>query len=426
MQKANKLPLRKFLFFVCCLLLNFLTVHAQSLKEQTEDAKFQIIKATIEFLSTDKETFKEVKEENCPNCKNIDDLKSYISTNKITGAEQKVLEPLNSTGIDTSPDNWKSSLTSFAKKADELITPPNKEKRKELAGYKTYKNSVSKIIDNVKQPAATEKKPPSDSGVAVKDQTPQPSVSSKVPSTETKSENTVEPDAFSSGWLKWLPWGISIVLLILLIAVFAKIKKVENNEKKLEEKYYNDYSSPVSVTSQKISSLQKELKDAEVKIKDLEADIKFEKEKFDRLNKEIKAVAADTNDFTKTSQMKSAELVNKPVTKPAKETVKNIKYARYADAGDGFSDAELLDTPDNKTIFELTISPNNKSAEFKITDNNIAQHYALSNTQYFLGKTCQYDSFPSENASIQTDTPGTLELNGAVWKIRISAKISFI
>ncbi len=97
---------------------------------------------------------------------------------------------------------------------------------------------------------------------------------------------------------------------------------------------------------------------------------------------------------------------------------------RYADQGDGFSVQELLDEEDSETIFELTVlSPN--TASFKISGNQNAQRYALSNSPYFLGKTSQYDTFPSGNSLINTDIPGELKLQGNKWLIVKPVQISF-
>ncbi len=405
------------ILFCLLIAISCLSLRAQSsLQNQVAGARFQITKKTVEFLSTDKATFPDVKENTCAGCKTFDDLKQFSAKNNITRAGNKVIDPLSNTTVDVA--NWKASLQSFAAKAENLIMPPGKENRKQLSGYDDYKSAVEDIINGIQLAADNNQSASSEEPAQEDANARQASVTDSVP-----SENNNSPVfAASSGWLSWLPYGIAAILLGWLIFVLirkrAMVQEINEGEQKIKE-----IKAEAIKKNQAISSLQKENERLEKELANSEldrkalADLNFQLENERAVIKNQSAQPAAASKKPEPAPMSS---------NPApKQPAKKIKYARYADTGDGFSDAELLDNPDNETIFELTISPNYKSAEFSIADNAAAQHYALSNTQYFLGKTCQYDSFPSENAAIKTDVPGKLELNASKWKIVNPAKISF-
>ncbi|MEJ7677469.1 MAG: hypothetical protein WKG06_06280 [Segetibacter sp.] len=207
-------------------------------------------------------------------------------------------------------------------------------------------------------------------------------------------------------------------LLVYMISKNNKIKQRKEHykeEAKQLKRETEQYKKTILTLTTQNKELEQKLSDSELDRIALEDRLKLLEEK------KTQPVADQKTE----APVRAEKRYKKPSSQPPKPPLANIKYARYADMGDGFSNAELLEKPDNETIFELTIASNN-IGEYKIINNPDAQKYALSNAQYFLGKTCQYDTFPLENANIQTDAPGAVKLNGGKWIITNPAKISFI
>ena len=225
----------------------------------------------------------------------------------------------------------------------------------------------------------------------------------------------------TSLWLSYVIAGIAILALVYLYLENKKLKDGKEHYRSRAHKFDIELQQKAQIimtlTSQK-ERLEKELADSELDRKSLEDRLKSLEAK----KVQPKAVrSAATPDSTCSSSTcckgKGGSKAGCATTKPPKPPVAKVKYARYADMGDGFSNAELLDKPDSETIFEITFA-NNNTGEYKVASDPEAQRYALSNAQYFLGKTCQYDSFPSgSNAIIKTDKPGTVKLNGGKWTI---------
>lgn len=235
----------------------------------------------------------------------------------------------------------------------------------------------------------------------------------------------------TSSALPWLPYVIAGIAILALVYLYLENKKLKD-----KKEYYKSRSNKfemelqqraqliTSLTSQK-EKLEKELTDSELDRKSLEDRLKSLEAKKVQPKVAPPPTAAPPPVATPVVKEKVAP---KPVVQPQipKPPVATKKYAHYADMGDGFSNAELLDKPDGESIFEITIAPNNNTGEYRVSANADAQRYALSNAQYFLGKTCQYDSFPSDgNAVIKTVQPGTVKLIGGKWMIVSPARISF-
>ncbi len=402
------------LFFA---LICFAGANAQiSFKDQLEVAKFDIVKKTLEFLSTDTSTFKNVHSNTCSNCKSYEDLKKFATDNNLLNAVKNVIDPLWTLRIDTASDKWSKSLLLFKQQAhDKITTGSGKEKRKKMAGYNDYVASLNKIVKEV----VPDEEPPV---VLVENPSRATTPKTKNPSADSTDKNnqaTASNNFLSS---PWIPYSIAAILLGLVIYLVIK-----NNELKKRKAYYkkmfNDTMSELNEKDKRILELSGK---NEKLIKELSDARQLQKNS----DKMIQSLEAKKNQLPDNPQTETPQKTNRaPATKPfvqkPKQPLATLKFAKYADMGDGFSNAELLDKPDDETIFEISTMSNN-TGEFKITTNRDAQKYALSNAQYFLGIACLYDSFPFENATIQTDSPGTIKLNGGKWIITTPAKISFV
>lgn len=404
--------MQKLIFYSITFIFLINAKAQKSLETQLKDAKFDIIKKTVEFLSTDTATYKNVKATTCPDCKNLNDLKEFATTNGLLNAGKKIIEPLGNISLDTVADKWQNGLLKFKQQAIDKITGADKERRKSLPGYNQYEQTLSNICTAVK--------------AGNSDETTEKSVATNA-DTATSANNSPVKSNSSFTVPLWLPYGIIAILAALSIFTWLKNKKNKEEKKSLQDDKTNLKSSwqeakqEISRLKNKITKLEKEAQDRELDLKTLEDRLKqVENEKKPLLSNNEQSVelnpAADIAMETaiKSKQINTSQNIHAAVT----------KYSRYADLGDGFSNAELLENPDSETIFELTISPNNTGI-YKVVNNPDGQKYALSNAQYFLAKSCLYDSFPAGNTRIQTDEPGLIKLTAGKWAITKPAKISF-
>lgn len=402
--------MKKSVILFLLLVLNLSVKAQKGAGKQIKEAKFQIVKASVEFLASDKETFKDVKERHCENCKNDKDLLKFVEKNKIKKADV-LIGDWKKVSIDTTFDNWKNSIEKFKNLVVNEITSGTKSRRKKLSGYISYEEKLNSIIQNVSISEPVEDVP----DIVKVQEEPEPFVKPKVTEPEKiMSEKSSEPASFFA-FLPDMSKDMSyLIILILLVGILFllwvlrnKSQTMERNSRSLQDQLHRSGSTEWQSKnmSNELKAVQQKLKKAEEEIAILQDNVRAEMERNERLS--------------------AVPEIEKPVEQVAAPAVESaIKYARYADQGDGFSVQELLDEEDSETIFELTVlSPN--TASFKISGNQNAQRYALSNSPYFLGKTSQYDTFPSGNSLINTEIPGELKLQGYKWLIVKPIQISF-
>lgn len=391
-------------------LLLFAGAQAQPSPAQLEGAKFAIMKRTVEFLSEDT-AFKNVQSKICEGCATVEDLKKFVLDNKLINADTRVIDPLAKKNIDTAALKWRQSLNEFKQQSISQITGAEKGYRKQLPGYSDYTGYLDAVVADV-MPETAHRAATTDSAA--------PGNAGLLPPGGTAYDN------ITTLLLAWLPYLVAAVLLIALIYAFSEKSKIKKRKayykdkvRRLEKEALVKKETIATLTEQKVK-LEKELSDSELDRKSLEDRLKsLELKKEQKITPQA-AIPAET-----ATPIVEQATPRQPI-QPLKASVAKVKYARYADMGDGFSNAELLDKPDGETIFELIIAHNNTTGEYRVAGNPEAQRYALSNAQYFLGKTCLYDSFPSgDSALINTDTPGTIKLTGGKWTIVNPARISF-
>ena len=102
------------------------------------------------------------------------------------------------------------------------------------------------------------------------------------------------------------------------------------------------------------------------------------------------------------------------------------KYAKLADATEGFSTDKLTNDDEHHSVFILYTKGN--EGIFIVNPDIHTQRYANIEPKRFFGKTCQYKASKiSHGDKISTDRPGRVEYHSAkgVWEITKKAKISF-
>ena len=224
----------------------------------------------------------------------------------------------------------------------------------------------------------------------------------------TENSDIKENSASSFNYLFLLPYLVIAILIGLLVRLYSRSdKKINHLEREIRQaKESNEYQ---------VSNFKSQLKKLQGENKGLEDDL-------ESVKKNLKNAIREKSKEISEDLISSAPIFYEPIP-PTKEE-SPIRFARYADQGDGFASSELLFEEDNDTIFEIRLtSP--KTATFKVANNLNAQKYALSNAGFFLGKTCKYDSTPSQKSIISTEMEGELKLQGGKWLILNPAKITF-
>jgi hypothetical protein len=443
------------IFLVLSLYINI--IHAQkSLEEQIKSSQFQMIKVTVEFLATDVKTFKNVKSNKCLCKVGYKDLDTFVKNNTLLNVD-KLIGDWRNIVIKATEDKWKSEILSFKETLIDNITSGVKSHRKKLSKYNIYLDNLNLIINRIIPPtknlqtvdknstqSSDLKNKPSNvvTNSNEKAKKVNSSLNSKLKNTESdlidksnganidssdvsektsidsmdkikinanNSELNVEDnndkENNSLTFIKFITYLIILLLVGILVFTYLHYKKIIEKLELNSNQYKHDGISQSEALKSQISKLESELKNANYQIESLQDDLKLERK-------------------TRLQIQKQEESFNQRSNQLPKEQKKLVKYARYADQGDGFSTSDLLNDADNETIFEISItSPN--TANFKITDNLNAQKYALTNVAYFLSKACKYDSTPSIDSTIQTETDGELKLQGNKWLISNPVKIRF-
>lgn len=406
--------MKRYLFilplFICSIIL------AQTPKGPVSKMKFNIIKRTVEFLSTDTVSFKGITVNTCNGCADYESLKKFaVKMTKVDSLIDKWVK------IEVGPD--KAEMIKFSETVLNNITRGNtrRENRLKSPGFKEYQKSIADIIaGNVTPPPAetpaattpaTTPTPPPAADSAAPEEAPAVDAGDTVSESDLtalsiKNENEKLP------WVFIISTIMGILLALYFYSAFLKERKKKEDLKKLFEKQ-KEKASALEAEKNKlwedVKSLDNKLRDAQDKFIKLEESQASERKQYQQKVREARETPAETPP---------------PAINVSKEFVPIVKYARYADKIDGFSSEELLDKDDNETIFEITITSPATGA-FRVSDNRQAQRYALSNASFFFGKTCQYEAFPAADSVIVTDKPGELVLNGDKWMIRHPAKIRF-
>ena len=316
-----------------------------------QQAKFNLIKNAVWFYSKDtKAGWK-----NSSDCNESKEINSLIDCAK--GMQ----------GVNSNLAKWNSiQITNLEelKKFDEKISQnisSSKDYRKEMPEFKIFQSQSHNIISYIENELS---KPPVAQGDIAK-----PKIE-KENSPDDDKESADKKGENSKPWNLWLLLSFFLSFLSILIS-FLLFKGFKNEIEKL---------------SSKISSSKKndDNFDITTKINFLENELKSFDGSIDTLREEFSTKIKNITGSLATKILQT----NSPTQNIPIDTNKfnpSVKYAKYADKGDGFSTNELLDSTDNDTIFEIKITSNN-TAKFRISSNRDAQRYALTNPNYFFNR----------------------------------------
>lgn len=403
----------------------------RSTGEQVKEARIKMLAAAVSFLTADS-TFK-TKYTNFSSTSKVEIL-DFIRKNNLTKADTYINRLDFNIKIDTT-GNWKAGLEIFKDSIEHaFFHGADKEKKNDKSyrkerykdAYAAYQKKIKEAIDAVKPPAAA----PAEAPAA----TPAAGEEVKQPKTKQPKEGTYKASNVEKTESDPLVTPLFLYLVIALLAIASaylfimrrKGSKDKNNslrikyEEKKEE--IEELKKAGTEKDRKIKTLTREFDELKVE----HEKIKVEKDNMEKMieknKKKEEGKVAGIDTVNGDAAVKGAKKQSQDVIA---SRAPEIRYAHYADGGNGFLEGNLQEQPDNETIFEITITSAD-TATFVVSGNSTVQRYAISNTDYFLSKACKYDSFPSYQPNgISTDSPGMLRKENSKWIIVAHAEISF-
>jgi hypothetical protein len=364
-------------------------------QNNADSLKFEIVKASISFLSTDKESFKESsgKSATCKFSEGYDCLKKYCEDNKLKGGGDKI-------------DSWKKetttskeSLAKFNEKIIAELTTGNeaRAKRLKLAGFDGYKKTIVQLASSFSEVTPTSET--MDLDETATESTIDETVPQVIEETKANDEGKSESK---------LP-VIALILSILALAVsalnFFKGKGGASNKSSGNTDIHylkGDISELKSKIAQKqsvdLTPLQNSIKNIENRIYNLENQ----------------------------SRIVELQVEKKPAQQtPSNTPVSNSQsvYAKLPDTGNGFGISSLTKEQNGEQIYEIEIKGD--KATYNISSDANAQKYALTDFNYYLSSGCDLANQPVTGARIITIEKGILSKSGSNWIIQSKAKIEF-
>lgn len=424
----------RLLFLLSCAFVTQFAV-AQKTADDTPAKAFEMTKATVEFLATDKKTYGYQAKETCDGCVSYEQLATYIKTNRLTKADELVRDAKRKTDqllAQKKPGNVVlAELKNYL--IDRVTGGQERKHRFSLKSFPAYQKQLNQLagVPQTANPVAQE--PVSDQesqDVAPDTLITEPSVVDE----STNTSKTTTTDLFSMSGLALLLSLVSLGGFLFLYTRKPKVQEAGSSDAKLAQ------------LSDKIFHLEADRKELVKAVQSLNA-------KVQQLEGLLKTTTASQRQapappvdplrsvleepINEPKPRPATEAVNRPKSQPA--TIQNTerktqhiepqsqpteRYARTADLGDGFSLGGLLSVAERGAIYHLMIDGN--QAVYRVVDNSDAQQLALSDPYSYLGDACEYQNQPRLGARIQTEQPGRLTLQGEKWKIEQKAKISFV
>ena len=364
-------------------------LHSQS--NNGETLKFEIIQATVNFLTTDNTAYKNLQGKSL-NCISLDYacIADFCKKNDVSSIQKKVdewkVKPANT------PDEVKK-LVAFI--VDDLL---KKDHRKKLDSFKKYSEKVNQlaasfstvsedVADSETTAAETEK-------TLVRENTP----------VEFKNESQKEEKSS----LPIIALLLSIVSLIAsCYAIFKLQIPASSNESKNPD--YHNLKDDIKELRSHVAQMQP-------------IDVKFLDEKLMSLGNRLTNIETQRRTVELSVEKKSAS-VPQHVKEQTLQSSSQILYAKLPDLGNGFGSSILSNNQNGEQIYEIQVSGD--KGIFVVSSDINAQKYALSDFNYYLPNACNMLNQPTKGARIDTVKEGTLTKSGGNWIIKDRAQIEF-
>ncbi|MGV3557938.1 hypothetical protein [Larkinella arboricola] len=418
-----------------CLLLSVLLLNRPALaqtdaeyRENLEQASFQLIKTTVEFLTTDRQTFPNVQTTQC-SCDSYDSLKAFIKQNDLVGADKLVDESKRRAAQHIAQINQpRTALNEVKDFLIQKIASGNRAERKNLPTYAAFEAALDDIINRTVSP---------ETATAVSQQPATVSESAGLPDTlETPSPPITSTPTTQSNWISMA--GIALFLSILsLIGVAFLIYTALKNQKPDQSARDIQFDSQLAKLADRVTKLEvrknqpnesfqvnSQLEALERAVRQLEQN-RAEKPATPAPAPKVPLEVVPPAPGSPEESEAAGRPMNRYRTPSVEPPKPSVFYARTADLGDGFSAGGLLTKPERDTVFDVVLE-NDTLATYQISENPDAQRLALSDPYSYLNDACEYLTQPNPTSRIRTEQAGRLSLQGDKWKIIEKAKIRFI
>lgn len=378
--------MKKYIFFL------FLFPSLLFAQNNGDSLKFEIIKSSINFLSTDKVSFPESSGK-ASKCKNGDYncLKKYCDDNKLLKANDKIEK------WGKMPSGSKGDLANISQSIlDELTTGGNRDKRTKLQTFKTYKESLSKLIASFAETVPQEKAEDNEPNINEPANDVVPAVVIK-----TETDDAGKPNSL-------LPL-IALILSLISLGISALVLIKSKGDSTVKGKNTSDFF----VLKEDLRDLSNRLNQRPIiDTRPLDERIKNLENKFVNFENQSRTI-----DLVVEKKVVAPNQVNNQT-----QVLQNL-YAKLPDTGSGFSQSIISNTQNGEQIYDLEIRGD--KGTFSVSGDASAQKYALSDFNYYLSNACEFLNQPAKNCRIHTQEKGTIIRSGSNWLIQNKAKIEF-
>ena len=389
---------------------------SQALPAQTDSTRntpnpvtIKMIRATVEFLATDKK-FGQKPRIPCEPCQSYEDLTRYVTQNKLMGADQLINEARKKSTVSTSAE-----LQAFLLNR---TTDGPRSYRKKLPSFAGYRQSLDTAVSGTETPEST-------TGLPVMDDS-EDTASLVVTDDAVVMDETVAPKTDAT--LELMPHLSLIALIVALISLVGVVTLFWQRSRTPAE---SDPTTALDKLKKEVGELSRRLTILEKSEKQLSNTIQSGQRSQNQLLPRPAQTPAPEPEQP-APMVDVAPPIPPPLPAyntpaPVTSTLRNVptvQYGRTADLGDGFSVGGLVAAPDRDTVFEI-YRQSDTAALYQVSDQPELQRLALSDAYSYLSETCNYLTQPRTGSRIQTDKPGKLSLQGDKWAIVEKAQISF-
>lgn len=372
------------------LLLTLIPSLLFSQKNNGDNLKFEIIKATVNFFATDSVAYYKFLNGKSLNCSTLDYacIADFCKKNDVGSVQKKVEE-------------WKAKPSNSAddvKKLSALIIEDlsKKEYRKNLDSFKKFTQTLNQLAASF-----SESKPE----VEEEAETPQvaevtkPEVVNVTPSDSTEKSSN-------------LPIiSLIIAIIALLAALYAIFKGNAGSASANSESKNPDYH----ILKEDLKEIRTRLSQRQnVDFKPIEDKLKSIENRLGQLENQPRTV-----EFAVEKQQVSQPIKQQVTQQPSTQSL----FAKLPDNGNSFSQSILTDNQNGEQIYEIQVSGD--KGTFVVSNDANAQKYALSDFNYYLPNACDMLNQPTKGARIVTIEKGTIAKSGGNWVIQNKAKIEF-
>ncbi len=432
-----------------CLLVTRLAV-AQT-TDQIGGKAFEMTKATVEFLATDKKTYGYQTKESCPACVSYQTLNKFIADNKLTKADELVNAAQKKTAELVSqkkPDaEVLKELRGFL--LERVTGGADRKHRLTLKSYAAYQNQLNTLA-GLSPAGAVQEQPVAETPVSdQEDQAAAPDTAMAVTDASAASPTTTETSFFSMSLVALIAALLSLAGVVVLFLRKPKPQETSELERRVADlsKQVFDRKTDYQEAMRRIESLEKALSRQPQPIVSPQPSSAQPSnaptappaprpesvrtgQNLPRTHTEtyVPPVNPGSVPTPAGAAVPSAEVppaISAPQAPAApKPGLKSDRFARTADLGDGFSMGGLLPAAERGTIYQLALEGH--IGTYRIVDNTESQQLALSDPYSYLSDACEYLNQPRPNARIMTEKPGQVSLQGDKWKIEQKARVSFM